>query len=171
MRSHLFINSLLLCCLLSLTTFAQGRNPTRKPAPSEPPAQPATVATPELAQDSQTQPALEKLSPEEVQLLVQIMLAEQQARLAGLTQKKDKDQPDPMENLARLYALAITKHPKLLPRLIGQALTPFYEGKESARGAAQVSQVADEAGIKFQLIIMAQNQRIIELLELIARKR
>jgi hypothetical protein len=31
--------------------------------------------------------------------------------------------------------------------------------------------VADEAGIKFQLIIMAQNQRIIELLELIARKR
>ena len=52
------------------------------------------------------------------------------------------------------------------------------ELKEGARGAAQVSQAADEASVKFQLFLVAQNQaliqqndRIINLLEQLVRKR
>lgn len=48
---------------------------------------------------------------------------------------------------------------------IRNAYYPYSFGKIGAKGAVQVSQLADEAQIEFMMMLLAQNMRIIELLE------
>lgn len=59
-----------------------------------------------------------------------------------------------------------------------QVMSAFYSGKAGARGAMQVSQTADEQQIRLSLLraaqearIIEQNDRIIQLLEQIAKKK
>lgn len=154
---------------------AQGRRPTR-PVQTPTPAATQQQTAPQTAQlpqgpDSQTAAQEPALSDEDKKLLGEILIAEQQSRLnALLPADSDKKVPGTTDKLAGLYARAV-RSPRLVQLLIGQSLTSYFDLKEGARGAVQVSQAADEAGIKFQLIIMAQNQRIIELLEQIAKRR
>jgi hypothetical protein len=62
--------------------------------------------------------------------------------------------------------------------VIARSLFSFYTRKSLAQGAAQVSQLADEATVRLQAMSVAQNQRIIEqndqiitLLKQIANKK
>ena len=137
-----------------------------------------------FAQQPQTQiqppkPPAEGSRKEEefVELLLLIKTAEVETKLYVSAPESNKDKAGATSRLAALYARA-AKNPQVTNFLVGEALSDFYNLKEGARGAAQVSQAADEAGIKFQSLTVAQNQtlieqnlRIINLLEQLVRKR
>lgn len=137
-----------------------------------------------FAQQPQTQvqpskPLAEGSRKEEefVELLLLIKTAEVETKLFVSAPESNKDKAGATTRLAALYARA-AKNPQVTNFLVGEALSDFYNLKEGARGAAQVSQAADEAGIKFQSLTVAQNQtiieqnlRIINLLEQLVKKR
>jgi hypothetical protein len=107
----------------------------------------------------------------ETKLLVSIMEVELTLRLCSMvpTHESCKDR-NPSAELAELYNKA-AKSSDNIKVLIARAISSYSEMKEGAKSAMQVSQAADEASVKMQMIIMAQNQRIIELLEQIAKKK
>jgi hypothetical protein len=57
-----------------------------------------------------------------------------------------------------------------LHEVVGKTFAGFLANKQGAKGAVQVSQAADQAALELQLVQIAQNQRIIELLKQIAAK-
>jgi len=78
--------------------------------------------------------------------------------------------------LGGLYGRAVND-PETVNWLLMNLFAEYAGDRSSARSAPQVSQVADEANVKFQMLIVAQNQalieqnkRIIQLLEVIAKK-
>jgi hypothetical protein len=134
---------------------------------------------PQTRVQDQTSKAPAEVSPkiQALELLLLIKTAEAEAKLYVLAPESNKDKAGATTKLAELYAKAV-KSPQVMSFLVGEALSEFYDLKQGARGAAQVSQAADEAGIKFQSLTLAQNQtiieqnqRIISLLEQLVRKR
>lgn len=128
-------------------------------------------------QDQTSTAAREVTAKQDLELLLLIKTAEAEAKLYVLAPESNKDKAGATTKLAELYAKAV-QSPVVMRILVGEALLDFYDLKQGARGAAQVSQAADEAGIKFQLLTVAQNQtlieqnqRIINLLEQLVRKR
>jgi hypothetical protein len=128
-------------------------------------------------QDQTSKASAEESTKQDIELLLLIKTAEAGAKLYVLAPDSNKDQAAATTKLAELYAKAV-KSPRVMSLLLGEALSDFYDLKQGARGAAQVSQAADEAGIKFQSLALAQNQTIIEqnqriigLLEQLVRKR
>jgi hypothetical protein len=78
---------------------------------------------------------------------------------------------------ANAYRL-LAADPRAVGKVLEQALTGFYTSKAGARGAVQISQSADEQQIRLSLLraaqearIIEQNDRIIQLLEQIAKKK
>jgi hypothetical protein len=61
------------------------------------------------------------------------------------------------------------KDPKAVNAIAGQALWDYYVDKAGAEGAAQVSQLANEQTLRLNVLQVQQNQRIIELLEQVAK--
>jgi hypothetical protein len=117
------------------------------------------------------------MSAEDAKLLIEIFTTKMGTQLYALAPESAKDKAGAANTLAELYAKAV-KRPPVMKSLLGETLSDFLELKQGARGAAQVSQAADEASVKFQLFRIAQNQtliqqndRIIELLEQLVRKR
>lgn len=103
-----------------------------------------------------------------------ILTAEAELKLYALT--GDKTKLDAAAKLAELYGEAV-KDKEITFSLLGQMLREYSSDREGAKSAMQVSQVADEAGIRFQFLLAAQNQavieqnqKIIDLLERILRK-
>lgn len=80
---------------------------------------------------------------------------------------KDKD---PAADVARLYS-DLVRDVNLSKAVAAYAVSSFAGLRAGASSAMQVSQAADEAGVKMQLILIAQNQRIIELLEQLVKKK
>lgn len=122
-------------------------------------------------------PAAAALSKDEVELLLNIKMAELQTRSYALSPDSNKENAGATDRLAELYSKAV-RSPGVMRLLVGEALSDYYEIKEHARGAAQVSQAADEANMRFQPLMLSQNQTIIEqnqriiaLLEQLVRKR
>ena len=79
--------------------------------------------------------------------------------------------------LVQLYKEA-AESPRLSRYIIAYHLSEFIKRRESAKSAAQVSQVADEVVVKFlsllttqNAVIIEQNQKVIALLERVAGKR
>lgn len=124
------------------------------PPPAKPAAQ-QTPSTPEL---------------DDVNLRLAILTAELGVKVCAISPNADSCKERPAEQLVKLYSQAISR-PAVLRSLLASGVTTFTFAKENARGAAQVSQGADEANVSFQLIIIAQNQRIIELLEQLNKKK
>ena len=65
----------------------------------------------------------------------------------------------------------IVQSPKLTSYLVSGAAKNFEGLRISAKSAPQISQIADEQNAELIRIIVIQNQRIIELLEQIAKKK
>jgi hypothetical protein len=63
-----------------------------------------------------------------------------------------------------------SQDPVMVRALVRKSLFDFQSGKSDAKSAAQVSQVADEAALRLSMLQVAQNQRIIELLQEVARR-
>ncbi len=55
--------------------------------------------------------------------------------------------------------------------LIANTVKGYEDLRSAARSAMQVSQAVDESSIKMQMIIIAQNQRMIDLLEQLLKKK
>ncbi|MDQ2667397.1 MAG: hypothetical protein M3Z05_15470 [Gemmatimonadota bacterium] len=73
---------------------------------------------------------------------------------------------------------ALAANPSASVGVLGKAVHDFYSGKSRAGGAVQVSQAADEQQIRLSLLraaqearIIEQNDRIIQLLEQLAKKK
>jgi hypothetical protein len=125
----------------------------------------------------QTQPVTETSKTKEQQqaiddakLLVEITNAEATLRLCALDSANAACKEDGARKLAELYSEALKK-PDTSRFVIARILTEYQNSREDARSAPQVSQVADEASIKMQFLVIAQNQRIIELLEQLVKKK
>lgn len=74
------------------------------------------------------------------------------------------------KKLAKLYGL-ISQSPNLMRYLAARAVKSFETNKSYAKSAPQVSQIADQQNAELLRIIVMQNQRIIELLEQLAKAK
>jgi hypothetical protein len=135
---------------------------------------PAQQSTPKPATAVNSEP---QLTGDETLLLLNLAGAEMEVKLYTLDPDKNKDKADSATKLANLYA-SLAQHPNAMRVWVGMMMKEYSSLREGAQSAAQVSQAANEAGIKFQLLMTAQNQliieqnkRIIELLDQIAKKR
>ena len=75
-----------------------------------------------------------------------------------------------IDELAALYAKA-ARSPNLLRYLASKAVLGYETARPEIRSAPQASQIADEQNAALMRLIVLQNQRIIELLDIIAKKR
>jgi hypothetical protein len=98
-------------------------------------------------------------------------LAMSKANLALMTGKK-VDAAEARESADAVTDILVNAptDPKMVRALVGKSLWQFYAAKADARGAVQVSQAANEASQRLSLLQVEQNQRIIELLEQVAKK-
>lgn len=100
------------------------------------------------------------------------VLGEKQLSLEGLRAATD-DQSNQLAsaatNMSKLYENAPKKKGETSD-IQAVVLASYYENKANAKGCEQVSQVANEAMVKMMALQVAQNQRIIELLEQLNRK-
>jgi hypothetical protein len=69
------------------------------------------------------------------------------------------------------YYFQISKSPAMLEALSRRAISRFERMRSQTKSAMQVSQITDEQNAVLMRIIVAQNQRIIELLDQIAKKK
>gem|GEM_PF-2583804 len=89
--------------------------------------------------------------------------------LMGGKEPKDVSR-QPVFDLVESYRIG-TQSPDGLKGLAAKALNSFHLQKAQAQSAPQVSQAAAEAQIQLSIIQIQQNQRIIGLLEQIAKKK
>ncbi len=106
------------------------------------------------------------LSASEIELFTRIIGARAKLQSCVLTSSARVCQSD----LANLYRQAVSS-PKVMSLLIETEIADYASSSSSARSAPQASQAADEASVNLQILILAQNQRIIELLEQLVKKR
>lgn len=113
---------------------------------------------------------------EAVLLQVEILKTEMEAKVYAIAPDNNKDKSDAASKLAALYRKA-TSLPGVGDYLASGIWSEFTSNRFQANSAPQVSQVANEASVKFQFLLAAQNQvlidqnkRIIELLEAIAKR-
>jgi hypothetical protein len=150
MRS-LLIALLFICCSCAPVC-------AQRPAPKSAPATPTT------------QTDKDKAVAASATLFLEMEKAEAEARLYLLDPEKHKDKAGAVIRLVELYSQLI-RNPEALNTRLGLMLSEFMHLREQASNAAQVSQVADEAGVRMRLIEIAQNECIIELLEQLVKKR
>jgi predicted signal transduction protein with EAL and GGDEF domain len=115
-----------------------------------------------------------KLNNAQRQVLFDILAADIEA---GLYHGGDRTKSGATSKMAGAYARA-GKDTAMQPALLADALDKFYAIKDGAKGAVQVSQAADEARLQMDSLLVMQNRRIIEqndrmivLLEQIAKKK
>jgi len=150
---------IVLILMCGIAAYGQG---AAKPTPV-PPATAATTKQPDLEGSSD--------ASKTTGFLLTFMEAETMLRLCSMVPDNEKCKGrNPAAEMSDLYAQA-AKNPELTRKLVSLALNSYSELKEGARSAAQVSQAADESSVKMQLIVIAQNQRIIELLEQLVKKK
>lgn len=110
-------------------------------------------------------------------LWLQAGLLESKARMYALDPENHKEDSGAAEELAAIYRKAVN-YSGNSASFSGEIYARFLASKALADSAPQVSQVADEASVKLQFLIAAQNQvlieqnkKIIDLLGQIARKK
>lgn len=125
---------------------------------------PAQETKPKTAQDEATM------------LKVEILKTEMEAKLYAIAPDGNKDKSDAGDKLAALYRKAALL-PGVGDYLASGVWSEFSSNRFRANSAPQVSQVANEASVKFQFLVATQNQvlidqnkRIIELLETMTKR-
>lgn len=101
---------------------------------------------------------------------LELVKTELEADAYALDPAQNRDKSNASNKVQAMYARAV-KDPALLDVVISGIARDFLSGKEGARSAPQVSQVADQTSVRLQFIIIQQNARIIALLEQMARQR
>jgi hypothetical protein len=128
---------------------------------------------------AQTKPAAESdgARKEAVNLWLQVKTLEAKAMLYALDPDGNKDSAGAAEELAGAYQKALS-YAGSGANFAGEIYAEFLASKAAANSAPQVSQVANEASVKLQFLLAAQNQvlidqnkKIIDLLGQIARKK
>lgn len=102
-----------------------------------------------------------------------VVTGELATRLVGLKMAtNEKPTAGDQQSAAEILAgyMDAPKSGKEVTALLGRTLRPFYMEIGTAKSAAQVSHLADEARVRADAIQIAQNQRIIELREQIAKQ-
>lgn len=74
-----------------------------------------------------------------------------------------------LDLIKRTYQ-ATAEEPVILRAVEDHVMRTYYAGRSDAKSAAQASQLADEASLRLRFVEIHQNQRIIELLEQVAKK-
>jgi hypothetical protein len=109
-------------------------------------------------------------------LVLKAKLLEARATLYSMDPASHKEDAGAAEELANIYRRVFAES-DTAGWFFGPIYADYLASKQQARSAPQVSQVANEATVKFQFMIAAQNQvlieqnkKIIALLETIAKK-
>jgi hypothetical protein len=72
-------------------------------------------------------------------------------------------------DMAALY-LQVSRSPRLVRMMLSDAVMRYQRMKDGTKSAMQVSQIVDQQNAQLVPLLVLQNQRIIELLEIIAKK-
>lgn len=88
--------------------------------------------------------------------------------ISGIDSKNDST--DWAAVLARLYGQAV-KNSRVMEVLRGNLARNYSLRMEDASSAPQATQVANETSVRLQMLLIAQNQRIIELLEQLTKRK
>jgi len=128
-----------------------------------------------LANAQTPQPSPSPAAEKPVSLQIDILRADLDLKTSSMI-GDSKKVIDAASVLGGLYSKAVNDS-ETTNWLLTSLFTEYAGDRSGARSAPQVSQVADEANVKFQMLIAAQNQvlieqnkRIITLLEAIAKK-
>lgn len=148
--------------LASVGSFAQG-TPIFRPATT-----PSTTTQPPTGSKDESSNII--LTPEEQAVITKL---EGLRAAAGVCQWV-KDDADECARLANDYYVVFSKiaaSPNLTFWALGNSANRFEINRNRAKSAPQISQVADEQNIVLTQLMIAQNQRIIELLEQLVKKK
>jgi hypothetical protein len=92
------------------------------------------------------------------------LLGELEMSTNGLRVSMDKE-PEPLKYDAPAEYLKIPKDQGWTRDYLHSSMSRYFNQKADVKSAAQASQVADEASLRLQWLLVAQNARIIDLLE------
>lgn len=109
------------------------------------------------------------LTEEEAVIGVDLLLLRAEAGICART-SNEGDECKVVQNKLALIYNKIARSPALISFLAAQAMSEYDRGLPQAKSAPQISQIADQQNGELLRLIVAQNQRIIELLEQIAAK-
>ncbi|GEM_PF-4757827 len=100
------------------------------------------------------------------------MTAEMQAQTDSYKEElgQKPSHPETVRRLASLYR-ASTADADLSDSIVASSLVDFYRGQAEAQGAIQDVQATLDSMMRLAVLNYAQNQHIIELLEVIAGRR
>lgn len=111
------------------------------------------------------------LSLEERKILGEILATQTGMGLcANLPDNEDCKKDDYQQRFKEAITKAVN-YPNVIFMLLTNVAKTYEENKINARSAPQISQVADEQNAQLFRIIVVQNQRIIELLEQLVKKK
>lgn len=125
------------------------------PGYTAPNAPAVKAANPNVTKPAEGMP---KLTAPQMSALSDIILGELEMQAYSLG---DKTKAGGSARVAGGYARAGSE-PNAQPALLSQALGDFYRLKQGAKGAAQVSQAADEVRVQLDALQVMQNRRLIE---------
>lgn len=108
--------------------------------------------------DAPADPPIARLTMEEVKLETAALSGDIVAQIKAQTALTD-------------FLTEAPGNPEMVRAVVLRSLSQLADGKGGAKSAAQVSQAADEAALRLQLLQVQQNQRIISLLEQIVKKK
>jgi hypothetical protein len=111
--------------------------------------------------------AEEKLSPDEANVWAQYKLVEMSNSVCSTPRPVCAKVPGQMAALLS----EISKSPRLIRLFAADAMFSYQTYRRDAKSAPQISQLADEQNAVVLPLLVLQNQRIIELLETIAKKK
>ncbi len=112
-----------------------------------------------------------KISNIQTELLGEILLLRTRLKLCSyIPSTEGCANGENKTKLAAAYQKAV-KYPDVMNDLIGDALDKYDSLRGQTKSAAQVSQIADEQNAELMRIMVVQNQRIIELLEILAKQK
>jgi hypothetical protein len=133
-----------------------------------------------LSPDESKQEPQASRNPDEQEVIgaiLELIKLENEAQLFAVLPNANKDKTDPVGLIAGLYRRSMEK-PLMAYGLIGYGLKQYFNLRAGAQSAMQVSQAVDESSIRFLMLqsmqnqkLIEQNQRIIELLEQLVKKR
>jgi hypothetical protein len=113
---------------------------------------------------------LESLTADDIKVLLEYKRLEAERNFCSLQAQQARCNPPPAEQITAIFREA-AKRPTLARGLIGLMLSQYDQSRLSVRSAPQASQLADEVTVDQNFIIISQNQRIIELLEQLVKKK
>ncbi len=166
---NLKLFSLLLCLAFSPNAYGQYSSNSDR-IQSEANARTQTINTVKQQQTDQQKAALKTkdMSPSSAFILDEMKGRLAIAKIANSGKTPEVD--DMIGEIAKTYR-RLPSDSVAIDLVMQQALEEYYTGSAYSKSAAQASQSAVEAAFKLNLVQVAQNQRIIELLQILVTRK